>query len=66
MTRLLPLGVRRVRLGNGHLITVLPSLGDRAEATRPGDAVTVEIRFNQLRGWRLARRPDAPSEKVNP
>ncbi len=65
MTRLLPLGARRVRLGNGHLITVLPSLGE-TEATRLGDAVTVEIRFNQLRGWRLARRPDTPVRKVNP
>ena len=66
MTRLLPLGARRVRLENGHVITVLPSLDGQAAPTRPGDSVAIEIRFNQLRGWRLARRPDSASKKVNP
>ena len=38
--KLMPLGGRRVRLDNGHLITVLPSLGapdGRLAAGRPRD-----------------------------
>lgn len=57
ITRLLPLGGRRVRLDNGHLITVLPSLGAQTGVSLLGDRVTVEIAFNQLKGWRLSRRP---------
>ncbi len=54
---LLPLGVRRVRLDNGHVVTVLPSFGHATDVPLVGDRVVVEIAFNQLRGWRLARRP---------
>jgi translation initiation factor IF-1 len=54
---LLPLGVRRVRLDNGHLVTVLPSFGRAVDVPLVGDRVVVEITFNQLKGWRLARRP---------
>ena len=57
ITRLLPLGGRRVRLDNGNLITVLPSLGAQTGVSLLGDRVTVEIAFNQLKGWRLSRRP---------
>ena len=57
ITRLLPLGGRRVRLDNGHLITVLPSLGAQTGVSLLGDRVTVEIAFNQLKGWRLSRQP---------
>ena len=57
ITRLLPLGGRRVRLDNGHLITVLPSLGAQTGVSLLGDRVTVEIAFNSLKGWRLSRRP---------
>ena len=57
ITRLLPLGGRRVRLDNGHLITVLPSLGAQTGVSLLGDRVTVEIAFNQLKGWRRSRRP---------
>ncbi|WP_156367757.1 hypothetical protein [Brevundimonas sp. Leaf363] len=57
MVKLLPLGVRRVRLANGHLITVLPKLGRPMDVSLIGDRVMVEIDFNQLKGWRLARRP---------
>lgn len=55
--RLLPLGRRRVRLDNGHVVTVLGSLGAQTGVTLLGDRVVVEIAFNQLKGWRLARRP---------
>ena len=55
--KLLPLGVRRVRLANGHLITVLPTLGRPIDVSLIGDRVVAEIDFNQLKGWRLARRP---------
>nr|WP_314527456.1 hypothetical protein [uncultured Brevundimonas sp.] len=55
--KLTPLGGRRVRLDNGHLITALPSLDARTRVSRPGDRVTVEIAFNSLKGWRLSRRP---------
>ena len=54
---LLPLGLRRVRLDNGHVVTVLPSFGRATDVPLVGDRVVVEIAFNQLRGWRLARRP---------
>ena len=54
---LLPLGLRRVRLDNGHVVTVLPSFGRASEVPLVGDRVVVEIAFNQLKGWRLARRP---------
>ena len=54
---LLPLGLRRVRLDNGHEVTVLPSFGRAADVPLVGDRVVVEIAFNQLRGWRLVRRP---------
>ncbi|RZJ41300.1 MAG: hypothetical protein EON87_16420 [Brevundimonas sp.] len=57
VVKLLPLGVRRVRLANGHLITVLPKLGRPMDVSLIGDRVMVEIDFNQLKGWRLARRP---------
>lgn len=53
----MPLGGRRVRLDNGHLITVLPSLGAQTGVSLLGDRVTVEIAFNSLKGWRLSRRP---------
>ena len=46
----MPLGGRRVRLDNGHLITVLPSLGAQTGVSLLGDRVTVEIAFNQLKG----------------
>jgi hypothetical protein len=55
--KLLPLGRRKVRLDNGHVVTVLPTLGAPTGASSPGDRVVVEIAFNQLKGWRLARRP---------
>ena len=55
--KLMPLGGRRVRLDNGHLITVLPSLGAQTGVSLLGDRVTVEIAFNQLKGWRLSRQP---------
>lgn len=55
--RLLPLGRRQVRLDNGHLVTVLATLGTQTDVTLIGDRVVVEIAFNQLKGWRLARRP---------
>jgi translation initiation factor IF-1 len=54
---LLPLGLRRVRLDNGHVVTVLPSFGRATELPLVGDRVVVEIAFNQLKGWRLVRRP---------
>ena len=54
---LLPLGLRRVRLDNGHLVTVLPSFGRAIDVPLVGDKVVVEIAFNQLKGWRLARQP---------
>lgn len=57
MVRLLPLGVRRVRLDNGHHITVLPTLGAQTGVSLVGARVVVEIALNQLKGWRLARRP---------
>lgn len=53
----MPLGARRVRLTNGHLVTVLPSLGVPTDVTLVGDPVVVEIKLNQLKGWRLVRRP---------
>ena len=53
----MPLGGRRVRLDNGHLIAVLPSLGAQTGVSLPGDRVTVEIAFNSLKGWRLSRQP---------
>lgn len=55
--KLLALGGRRVRLDNGHLVTVLASLGRPTDVSLIGDRVVVEIAFNQLKGWRLARRP---------
>ena len=54
---LLPLGLRRVRLDNGHVVTVLPSFGRATDVPLVGDRVSVEIAFNQLKGWRLARQP---------
>ncbi|MFN7111003.1 MAG: hypothetical protein ACK4M2_05145 [Brevundimonas sp.] len=57
MTKLLPLGGRKVRLDNGHVVTVLPTLGAPQGVSGLGDPVVVEIAFNQLKGWRLARRP---------
>ncbi|MBA4805276.1 MAG: translation initiation factor IF-1 [Brevundimonas sp.] len=54
---LLPLGLRRVRLDNGHVVTVLPSFGRASDVPLVGDRVVVEIAFNQLKGWRLVRRP---------
>ena len=54
---LLPLGLRRVRLDNGHVVTVLPSFGRATDVPLVGDRVVVEIAFNQLMGWRLVRRP---------
>jgi len=57
VTRRLPLGGRKVRLDNGHVVSVLPSLGSPDGLSLPGDRVMVEIAFNQLKGWRLARRP---------
>lgn len=55
---LLPLGLRRVRLTNGHVVTVLPPRGKDQPPCLVGDAVNIEIAFNQLRGWRLSgRRP---------
>lgn len=57
MLKLLPLGRRKVRLDNGHVVSVLPPLGALKSAPGPGDRVVVEIAFNQLKGWRLARRP---------
>ena len=57
MPRLLPLCGRTVRLDNGHVITVLPTLGAPNGFSLLGDRVVVEIAFNQLKGWRLARRP---------
>ncbi len=57
MLKLLPLGRRKVRLDNGHVVSVLPSLGAPSGASLLGDRVVVEIAFNQLKGWRLARRP---------
>lgn len=55
--KLLPLGGRKVRLDNGHVVSVLPSLGSPNGLSLLGDRVVVEIAFNQLKGWRLARRP---------
>ncbi|GAA0620784.1 hypothetical protein GCM10009422_15610 [Brevundimonas kwangchunensis] len=52
-----PLGRYRVRLDNGHVVTALPSLGMPVSSPEPGDRVVVEIAFNQLKGWRLERRP---------
>ena len=57
MTKLLPLGGRKVCLDNGHVVTVLPTLGSPNGVSGLGDPVVVEIAFNQLKGWRLARRP---------
>lgn len=57
MWKLLPLGRRKVRLDNGHVVTVLPILCAPTGVPLLGDRVTVEIAFNQLKGWRLARRP---------
>lgn len=57
VVKLLPLGRRRVRLTNGHLVTVLASFGRPTDVSLIGDRVVVEIAFNQLKGWRLARRP---------
>jgi hypothetical protein len=57
VTKLLPLGGRKVRLDNGHVVTVLPTLGSPNGVSGLGDQVVVEIAFNQLKGWRLARRP---------
>lgn len=57
IVNLLPLGLRRVRLDNGHVVTVLPSFGRATDVPLVGDRVVVEIAFNQLKGWRLARRP---------
>jgi hypothetical protein len=57
VTKLLPLGGRKVRLDNGHVVTVLPTLGSPQGVAGVGDPVVVEIAFNQLKGWRLARRP---------
>ncbi|KAK0354747.1 hypothetical protein LTR94_011209 [Friedmanniomyces endolithicus] len=57
VTKLLPLGGRKVRLDNGHIVTVLPTLGAPNGVSLLGDRVVVEIAFNQLKGWRLARRP---------
>jgi len=57
VVKLMPLGGRRVRLNNGHLITVSPSLGVQTGVSLLGDRVRVEIAYNSLRGWRLTRRP---------
>jgi hypothetical protein len=57
VTKHLPLGGRKVRLDNGHVLSVLPSLGSPKGLSLLGDRVVVEIAFNQLKGWRLARRP---------
>ncbi len=57
MTRLLPLGGRKVRLDNGHVFTVLPTLGAPNCQSLLGDRVVDEIAFNTLKAWRLARRP---------
>lgn len=57
MTKLLPLGGRKVRLDNGHVVTVLPTLGSPQGVSGLGDPVVVEIAFNQLKGWRLSRQP---------
>ena len=57
MTKHLPLGGRKVRLDNGHVVSVLPSLDSPKGLSLLGDRVVVEIAFNQLKGWRLARRP---------
>ena len=57
MTKHLPLGGRKVRLDNGHVVSVLPSLGSPNGLSLLGDRVVVEIAFNQLKGWCLARRP---------
>lgn len=55
---LLPLGLRRVRLTNGHVVTALPARGKAGAPSLVGDRVTIEIAFNQLKGWRLSgRRP---------
>lgn len=62
VTGLLPLGARRVRLENGHTITVLPSLNRPLKTSILGDEVRVEIGFNQLKGWRLTRRPEPLAE----
>jgi hypothetical protein len=58
VTSLLPRGRRGVRLDNGHLITVLPTLGVPTDVSLMGDRVAVEIGFNQVKGWRLALLPD--------
>ncbi|MCZ8195111.1 MAG: translation initiation factor IF-1 [Brevundimonas sp.] len=54
---LLPRGDRKVRLDNGHVITSLPMRGPSTGVPLIGDRVVVEIAMNQLKGWRLARRP---------
>jgi hypothetical protein len=41
VTRLLPLGGRKVRLDNGHVITVLPTLGAPNGVSLLGDRVVV-------------------------
>jgi len=53
----LPRGDRKVRLDNGHIVTSLPSAGAPHRVPLLGDRVVVEIALNQLKGWRLARRP---------
>ena len=55
--KLLPLGGRKVRLDNGHVVTALPSKGSPDGAPVMGDRVVVEIAFNSLKGWRWSRRP---------
>ena len=53
----MPRGDRKVRLDNGHVVTSLPMRGLPAGVPLIGDRVVVEIALNQLKGWRLARRP---------
>ncbi len=52
---LLPHGARRVRLGNGHVVTALPSLSSGPTVSLLGDRVAVELPFDELTGWRLSR-----------
>jgi hypothetical protein len=53
----LPRGDRKVRLDNGHVVTSLPMQGPSSGVPLIGDRVVIEIALNQLKGWRLARRP---------
>jgi translation initiation factor IF-1 len=54
VVRLLSQGGRRVRLPNGHILTVLAARRPRPERALVGDLVRVELGLDEREGWRLS------------